>query len=183
MKKIIPYLIVMFCIESCATKYIYDIGEDENILNPFSDRTTISLNIVGDKVIKGITNSPDFVRAEAKFYVRSAIFSTFERIKAIDLQTIFRSHNIHIRVKVTSITYNEVRDVFASSAVIKSCIELTVLANNISKYKVKCSDKTRGPVVRGNSSSSDFIVKLENSYKVAFYESIYKAVNLAIRTQ
>ncbi len=172
-------LILLFSLASCALRLSYHIGRDFNASKALSNKADYTVEITGAELIKGENLSPDYVRADAIFYVPNVLNGAFTELVSRNKLSFDKSN---IKLSVVSISFDEARGILERYPEVNSCIEINIISVKTTKNKIQCSG-----VVRGNTVENGFLVgesefrnKLETSYNVAFYKSIYTALELAL---
>ncbi len=173
-------LILLFGLASCASIFTFNhIGRDFNTSKPLLNKADYTIEIIGAELIRGKSLSPNYTRVDATFYVSNILSGAFTELVSKNKLSFNKSR---IKLSVVSISFNETRDIFVSTPKIDSCIEINIVSVKAISNKTQCSGMVRGDAVKSGFSvgRSEFINKLEKSYDVAFYKSIYTALDLAL---
>ncbi len=172
-------LILLLSLASCALRHSYHIGRDFNTAKTLLNKADYTVEIIGAELVKGKSLNANYVRADATFYVPNVLSGAFTEVVSRNKLSFDKSS---IKLSVVSISFDEVRGILERYPEINSCIEISIISIETTTNKIQCSGMVRGNTVENGFlvSDSTFRNKLEASYNVAFYKSIYTALDLAL---
>lgn len=169
---------------SCSLQDYYQVGEARSLSDSLLVDANIEVSFSGNDVVRGRAENPDWLRADADFYAKSAVFDVVSEMHTnSEFESFLADENVEILVNVASVSFDEGMDYSGSYPEVRTCLELTFTARNSTEALFQCSSDQRGDLVRIRlvPGTKKHNKEIAESYLVAFRKSIHESMQLALQ--